>query len=533
MDVKHEVMYSTAPSYGSTPGPPIYATSAKTSAAHTTGGSPEDVKAEIKRHSPCYAAESESRPGGHVLFSGIVGVKRLRTDDWLSTKNSLLSSNPVSPLTTNSPTGGGGPTPAAQYSVISTNGYPSPTESYPYSPNDKPRGDLSPVNGYLDNGDLNKKKKGPAARQQEELCLVCGDRASGYHYNALTCEGCKGFFRRSITKNAVYQCKYGNSCEIDMYMRRKCQECRLKKCLSVGMRPECVVPEYQCAVKRNEKKKQKDKNKPNSTTEPLPEILKTESNSQQSSDGASSRVSSHTSGLKPVSPEQEELIHRLVYFQNEYEHPSEEDIKKIVGDTPNTHDREFRHITEFTILTVQLIVEFAKRLPGFDKLLREDQISLLKACSSEVMMLRMARRYDAPSDSILFANNQPYTRDSYKSADMGETVDDLLKFCRLMYSMKVDNAEYALLTAIVIFSERPSLTEAWKVEKIQEIYLETLKAYVDNRVRNNSTTIFAKLLSVLTELRTLGNQNSELCFSFKLKNKKLPPFLAEIWDVIT
>ena len=27
---------------------------------------------------------------------------------------------------------------------------------------------------------------------QEELCVVCGDKASGYHYNALTCEGCKG-----------------------------------------------------------------------------------------------------------------------------------------------------------------------------------------------------------------------------------------------------------------------------------------------------------------------------------------------------
>lgn len=40
-----------------------------------------------------------------------------------------------------------------------------------------------------------KKKKGPAPRQQEELCLVCGDRASGYHYNALTCEGCKGTSR--------------------------------------------------------------------------------------------------------------------------------------------------------------------------------------------------------------------------------------------------------------------------------------------------------------------------------------------------
>lgn len=114
------------------------------------------------------------------------------------------------------------------------------------------------TNGSVNNdGCDTKKRKGPTPRQQEELCLVCGDRASGYHYNALTCEGCKGFFRRSITRNAVYQCKYGNGCEIDMYMRRKCQECRLKKCLAVGMRPECVVPEFQCAVKRKEKKAQK------------------------------------------------------------------------------------------------------------------------------------------------------------------------------------------------------------------------------------------------------------------------------------
>lgn len=42
-----------------------------------------------------------------------------------------------------------------------------------------------------------------------------------------------------------------------MYMRRKCQECRLKKCLAVGMRPECVVPENQCVIKRKEKKAQK------------------------------------------------------------------------------------------------------------------------------------------------------------------------------------------------------------------------------------------------------------------------------------
>lgn len=158
------------------------------------------------------------------------------------------------------------------------------------------REDLSPsssLNGYTQDGsDVKKIKKGQTPRQQEELCLVCGDRASGYHYNALTCEGCKGkkvwgfllvmarfrpyflcnlgFFRRSVTKNAVYSCKFGHECEMDMYMRRKCQECRLKKCLAVGMRPECVVPETQCAIKRKEKKAQKDKDKttnPNSTTD--------------------------------------------------------------------------------------------------------------------------------------------------------------------------------------------------------------------------------------------------------------------------
>ena len=128
------------------------------------------------------------------------------------------------------------------------------------------RDDLSPsrsLNGYSTNEgcDAKKSKKGPAPRLQEELCLVCGDRASGYHYNALTCEGCKGFFRRSVTKNANYSCKFGRACEMDMYMRRKCQECRLKKCLAVGMRPECVVPENQCAIKRREKKAQKEKDK--------------------------------------------------------------------------------------------------------------------------------------------------------------------------------------------------------------------------------------------------------------------------------
>jgi len=67
-------------------------------------------------------------------------------------------------------------------------------------------------------------------------------------------------------------------------------------------------------------------------------------------------------------------------------------------------------------------------------------------------MLRTARRYDYASDTIIFANNHPYTRDNYSIAGVEDTADPLFNFCRHLCSMKVDNAEYALLTAIVIFS---------------------------------------------------------------------------------
>lgn len=148
-------------------------------------------------------------------------------------------------------------------------------------------------------------------------------------------------------------------------------------------------------------------------------------------------------------------------------------------------------------------------------------------------MLRMARRYDHNSDSIFFANNQSYTRDSYKMAGMADNIEDLLHFCRQMFSMKVDNVEYALLTAIVIFSDRPGLEKAQLVEAIQSYYIDTLRIYILNRHCGDSMSLvfFAKLLSILTELRTLGNQNAEMCFSLKLKNRKLPKFLEEIWDV--
>ncbi|XP_063531562.1 ecdysone receptor isoform X1 [Cydia strobilella] len=417
------------------------------------------------------------------------------------------------------------------------------------------REELSPassINGCSTDGEARRQKKGPAPRQQEELCLVCGDRASGYHYNALTCEGCKGFFRRSVTKNAVYICKFGHSCEMDMYMRRKCQECRLKKCLGVGMRPECVVPENQCAIKRKEKKAQREKDKlPVSTTtidDHMPPIMECEPPPPEAarihevvprflSDKLLEQ--NRLKNIPPLTPNQQYLIARLVWYQDGYEQPSEEDLKRVTqtwqqaDDEEEENDAPFRQITEMTILTVQLIVEFAKGLPGFSKISQPDQITLLKACSSEVMMLRVARRYDAATDSVLFANNQAYTRDNYRKAGMAYVIEDLLHFCRCMYSMQMDNVHYALLTAVVIFSDRPGLEQPQLVEEIQRYYLTTMRMYILNQTGGSPRTsvVYGKILSILSELRTLGTQNSNMCISLKLKNRKLPPFLEEIWDV--
>ncbi|XP_077583283.1 nuclear receptor subfamily 1 group D member 1-like [Stigmatopora nigra] len=73
------------------------------------------------------------------------------------------------------------------------------------------------------------------------LCKVCGDIASGFHYGVHACEGCKGFFRRSIQQNIHYKmCVKNENCVIMRMNRNRCQHCRFKKCLSVGMSRDAV-----------------------------------------------------------------------------------------------------------------------------------------------------------------------------------------------------------------------------------------------------------------------------------------------------
>ncbi|XP_070577174.1 uncharacterized protein [Ptychodera flava] len=71
-------------------------------------------------------------------------------------------------------------------------------------------------------------------------CQVCGAESSGFHFGAITCEGCKGFFRRTIKErdSEHYVCQRDKDCEINSNTRNTCRYCRYKKCLSVGMSVE-------------------------------------------------------------------------------------------------------------------------------------------------------------------------------------------------------------------------------------------------------------------------------------------------------
>ena len=71
-----------------------------------------------------------------------------------------------------------------------------------------------------------------------QYCAICGDRATGKHYGAASCDGCKGFFRRSVRKNHVYTCRFNRNCIVDKDKRNQCRYCRLRKCFRAGMKKE-------------------------------------------------------------------------------------------------------------------------------------------------------------------------------------------------------------------------------------------------------------------------------------------------------
>ncbi len=90
----------------------------------------------------------------------------------------------------------------------------------------------------------------PPERRRD--CDVCGDESSRHHlnYGANVCFSCRAFFRRAHQHRQTqaptaaapqFVCKWSGACVVTTKNRRRCQKCRYDKCVSAGMRPECVL----------------------------------------------------------------------------------------------------------------------------------------------------------------------------------------------------------------------------------------------------------------------------------------------------
>ncbi|NXS60734.1 NR1H4 protein, partial [Brachypteracias leptosomus] len=347
----------------------------------------------------------------------------------------------------------------------------------------------------------------------EELCVVCGDKASGYHYNALTCEGCKGFFRRSITKNAVYKCKNGGNCEMDMYMRRKCQECRLRKCKQMGMLAECLLTEIQCKSKRLRK-----------NVKQPPDQTGNEDNEGHDM----KQVTSTTKIYRKVefTPEQQNLLDYIMDSYSKQQIPQE--VSKKLLHEEFSAEGNFLILTEMATSHVQVLVEFTKKLPGFQTLDHEDQIALLKGSAVEAMFLRSAEIFSRKLPTGHTVLLEERIRNSGIS---DEFITPMFNFYKSIGELKMTQEEYALLTAIVILSpDRQYIKDRESVERLQEPLLDILQKCCKLHHPDNPQH-FACLLGRLPELRTFNHHHAEMLMSWRVNDHKFTPLLCEIWDV--
>uniref|UniRef100_A0A1I7U118 Nuclear receptor domain-containing protein n=1 Tax=Caenorhabditis tropicalis TaxID=1561998 RepID=A0A1I7U118_9PELO len=102
--------------------------------------------------------------------------------------------------------------------------------------------------GSPDDGNMDSSEE---SRRRQKTCRVCGDHATGYNFNVITCESCKAFFRRNALRPKEFKCPYSEDCEINSVSRRFCQKCRLRKCFTVGMKKEWILNEEQLRRRKN------------------------------------------------------------------------------------------------------------------------------------------------------------------------------------------------------------------------------------------------------------------------------------------
>lgn len=351
----------------------------------------------------------------------------------------------------------------------------------------------------------------------KHLCSICGDRASGKHYGVYSCEGCKGFFKRTVRKDLTYACREDKNCIIDKRQRNRCQYCRYQKCLACGMKREAVQEERQRGAK-------------------LP---------------------TKNDDLNPTSSVRDLTIERIREAEQLSETRCGDSAIPYLKVGPNSMvPNEFKgpvsHLCQVVNKQLYQLVEYARRMPHFSQLQREDQVILLKAGWNELLIANVAWRsidfLDVESQNpdgtvdrrtrigqpqqMCLSPNFTLHRNSAIQAGVAAIFDRVLSELTVkMKRLNIDRAELSCLKAIILFN--PDI-RGLKCRQDVDKCREKIYACLDEHCRTEhpgDDGRFAQLLLRLPALRSISLKCLDHLFFFRLiSEKQLETFIVEHLD---
>nr|XP_053769650.1 peroxisome proliferator-activated receptor delta isoform X4 [Desmodus rotundus] len=283
-------------------------------------------------------------------------------------------------------------------------------------------------------------------------CRVCGDKASGFHYGVHACEGCKGFFRRTIRMKLEYE-KCERSCKIQKKNRNKCQYCRFQKCLALGMSHNAIrfgrMPEA-------EKRKLVAGLTASEGSQLNPQVadlkafskhiysayLKNFNMTKKKARGILTGKTSHTAPF---------VIHDIETLWQ-----AEKGLvwKQLVNGLPPYKEisvHVFYRCQCTTVETVRELTEFAKSIPSFGNLFLNDQVTLLKYGVHEAIFAMLASIVN--KDGLLVANGTGFvTREFLRSLrkPFSDIIEPKFEFAVKFNALELDDSDLALFIAAII-----------------------------------------------------------------------------------
>ncbi|XP_074532987.1 photoreceptor-specific nuclear receptor [Halichoeres trimaculatus] len=352
------------------------------------------------------------------------------------------------------------------------------------------------------------------------LCKVCSDSSSGKHYGIFACNGCSGFFKRSVRRRLIYRCQAGTGrCLVDKPHRNQCQACRLKKCLQAGMNKDAV----------------QNKRQPRSTAQiSLDSIcvdMKKEHQSLLSSSAHHSSVIcrpqvTSSATIQPCSnPNENHCLMVSLLTAETCAKLEPQDVEESIDVTTNDSERDQTpsdcHMSPYTSrcsetayeTSAQLLfmsVKWAKNLPAFAHLPFRDQVILLEEAWSEMFLL-CAIQWSLPLDNSPFLTLSQQSKISLSMTDQPILEEIFNRF----KALTVDPTEFACLKAIVLFKpETRCLKSSEQVEILQDQSQVLLGQHIHSRYPSQSAR-FGRLLLLLPSLHFVSPGKIEQLFFHK------------------